>query len=136
MPSLESNLGTLLGVSRSFTPDVIVRLLQKGYFFDATAYSQIYSTIPFQFVSFIPLFFVVIGIVKVLKNREQTQFRFFIVLLVLGLVVSSGANPPFGWLFVWLFKSFAFLQAFRNPFEKFGLVYALGYSPIFAYGLV
>lgn len=135
-PSLESNLGTLLGVSRTFTLDVIVRLLQRGYFFDATAYSQIYSTIPFQLVSFIPLFFVIIGTFKLLRSREQIKFRFFVVLLILGLFVSLGANFPSEWLFVWLFKSFAFLQAFRNPFEKFGLVYVLGYSPIFAYGLV
>lgn len=130
------NVGSLLGVSRSFTPEVIIRLLQKGYFFDSTAYSQIYSTIFFQLISFIPVFFVIIGIVKILKNHLLIGFRFFVLLLVLGLLVSLGANPPFGWLFVWVFKSFTPLQAFRNPFEKFGLVYVLGYCPVFAYGVV
>lgn len=130
------NIGTLLGVSRAFPPDVIIRLLQKGYFFDATAYSQIYSTITFQLISFIPPIFVLIGLVKTLKNKGLKKNNFFVVLLVLGLVVSLGANPPFGWLFVWIFKHITPLQAFRNPFEKFGLVYILGYSPLFAYGLV
>ena len=130
------NLGTLLGVSRSFPPDVIIRLLQKGYFFDATAYSQIYSTITFQLISFIPLVFVLTGLVKTIKNPDLIKFRFFVVLLLLGLVVSLGANPPFGKIFVWVFENFPLLQAFRNPFEKFGLVYALGYSPLFAFGLL
>ncbi|MDD5415764.1 MAG: hypothetical protein PHE48_02020 [Candidatus Daviesbacteria bacterium] len=132
------NLGTLLGVSRAFPPDVIIRLLQKGYFFDASAYSQIYSTITFQLISFIPPFFVLIGLIKTIKNKNPNlmKFRFLAVLLVVGLVVSLGANPPFGKLFVWVFKNFIPLQAFRNPFEKFGLVFVLGYSPFFAYGLV
>lgn len=130
------NVGSLLGVSRSFTPDVIVRLLHKGYFFDSTAFSQIYSTILFQVISFIPLFFVVFGLFKILRNKEVIKFSFFILLLFIGLAVSLGANPPLGWLFVWFFKHITPLQAFRNPFEKFGLVYALGYSVIFAYGLI
>jgi len=133
---LEENLGTLLGVSRSFTLDVIVRLLQNGYFFDSTAYSQVYSTLPFQLISFIPLFFVLFGLVKIFRNPELEKFKFFVVLLALGLIISLGANPPFGWLFIWFFKHFTVLQAFRNPFEKFGLVYVLGYCPVFAYGLV
>jgi len=136
LTNTNENLGTLLGVSRSFPPDVIIRLLQKGYFFDATAYSQIYSTIIFQLISFIPPFFVLIGLIKTLKNPAFVKFRFFVALLALGLVVSLGANPPFGKLFVWVFENLAPLQAFRNPFEKFGLVYVLGYSPLFAYGLV
>ncbi len=135
-PHAEDNLGSLLGVSRNYPLEVIVRLLHKGYFFDFTAYSQIYSTIPFQLISLVPFLLVILGLIKILKNKEQVKLRFFVILLVLGCIISAGANPPFGWLFVWLFKSVFVLQAFRNPFEKFGLVYALGYSVIFAYGLV
>lgn len=131
----EHNLGTLLGVSKSYTPDIIIRLLHKGYFFDASAYSQIYSIFIFQLISFIPLIFLLIGLIKILRNKLLMSFRFFVVLLILGFLVSSGANPPFGWLFVWVFEHVTPLQAFRNPFEKFGLVYALGYCVIFAYGL-
>ncbi len=130
------NLGTLLGVSRSYPLDVIIRLLHKGYFFDATAYSEIYSATLFQLISVIPVFLLFLGIVKILKNSEVVNLKFFILLFCLGLIVSLGANPPFGKLFVWVFELIPQLQAFRNPFEKFGLVYALGYSPIFAYGLV
>lgn len=130
------NLGTLFGVSRNFTPDIIVRLLQRTYYYDATAFSPMYKSFFFQLISFIPLVFVLIGFIKVLRNRDVLNFKFLLILLIIGLAVSLGANPPFGWLLVWLFEHVSLLQSFRNPFEKFGLVYALGYSTIFAFGLV
>lgn len=132
----DQNLGTLLGVSKSYPLYVIARLLHKGYFFDASAYSPIYSTLIFQLISFIPLFFVGVGLIKTIRKKELMGLKFFVILLILGLVISLGANFPSGELFVWIFKHFNPLQVFRNPFEKFGLVYALGYSVIFAYGLV
>jgi len=131
----EENLGTLLGVSRNFTPDILIRLLQRTYFFDPSAFSPIYSSLVFQLISWLPVIFVLFGLVKVFKDR-LIKFRLFALLLVLGLIVSLGANFPFGWLFVEVFKKVVVLQAFRNPFEKFGLVLVLGYSPLFAYGLV
>jgi len=136
LEGFEENLGTLFGVSKNFTPSVIIRLLQKTYFFDSFAFSTIYSTFIFQLISFLIPTFLIIGLVAIFKIKEIRGFKFFILLFTLGLVVSLGANPPFGWLFVWIFKQFPLLQSFRNPYEKIGLVYALAYSPIFALGLV
>lgn len=130
------NLGTLLGVSKNFTPDIIIRLLQRTYYYDANAFSPIYKTFFFQLMSFIPVVFVLIGAIKILKNPGIYTFRFFLVLLLFGLIISLGANFPLGGIFVWIFERVDILQSFRNPFEKFGLVYALGYSAVFAFGLV
>lgn len=132
---LEENLGTLMGVSRNFTPDILIRLLQRTYFFDPSALSKVYSSLLFGFISWIPVVFLIYGLYKIVRLRLK-QFYFFIILLIFGLLVSLGANPPFGEVFVFVFKRFPVLQAFRNPFEKFGIVYVLGYSPLFAYGLV
>lgn len=131
----EENLGTLMGVSRNFTPDLLVRLLHRTYFFDPSALSPIYSSTLFQLISWIPVIFLLFGLYKIFKNR-LTNLKFAVIIFILGLIISLGANPPFGWLFVEIFKKVTVLQAFRNPFEKFGLVYALGYSAVFAYGLV
>ena len=132
----EENLGTLMGVSQHFTPDLIIRLLQQTYFFSENSYGKIYSSFIFQLISLIPLIIVTYGFISLVKNKEFKDYKFFLILLVLGLLVSLGANPPLGWLFVWVFKHITVLQAFRNPFEKFGLVYVLGYAAIFALGLV
>lgn len=133
--AVEENLGTLIGVSRNYTPDILIRLLQRTYFFDPSAFSTVYSSFAFALISMLAPVFLLIGLINVIRN-SNLGFKFFVVLLTLGLVVSLGANPPFGFVFVWLFKIFTPLQAFRNPFEKIGLVLILGYSPIFAYGLV
>ncbi|TSC87779.1 MAG: Uncharacterized protein G01um10147_465 [Microgenomates group bacterium Gr01-1014_7] len=132
----EGNLNSLIGVSRNFTLDLVARLLQRSYFSEVGYYGKIYVSIPFQLISLLLPFFVILGLIKAIKIDKLKQFRFFILLFVLGLFVSLGANPPFGWLFVWIFKNVSFLQPFRNPYEKFGLVYALGYAPLFALGIV
>lgn len=132
----EENLGTLLGVSRNFPPDMIIRLLQKTYFVDSgSSYGDIYLSFPFQLISWLPVVFLIIGLAKIRKVRELKNFWYFVLLLVIGLLVSLGSNPPLGGLFLLFFNNFPVLQAFRNPFEKFGLVYVLGYAPIFALGL-
>jgi len=132
----EANLNSLIGVSRSFTPDLVVRLLQRAYFSEIGYYGKIYVSLPFQLISLIIPFFAIWGLIKAIKVKKLKQFRFFVILFVLGLFVSLGANFPLGWLFVLIFKKITFLQPFRNPYEKFGLVYVLGYAPLFALGLV
>lgn len=133
--NLVENLGTLLGVSNNFPLDIIIRLLQKTYFFDPSAFSLIYSSLLFQVISWLLPTFLIIGLITIMRRFEFKELRLFIVLFGFGLVVSLGANLPFGPLFVWIFKQSPFLQSFRNPYEKFGLVYALAYSPIFAVGV-
>lgn len=131
----EENLGTLLGVSRNFTPEILIRLLQRTYFYDPSAFSKVFVSLPFQLISWLPFIFMAFGLFKIIKNRLW-EFKIFVFLLILGMIISLGANPPFGLIFANFFNHFPVLQAFRNPFEKFGLVYVLGYCPVFAYGLV
>lgn len=132
----DENLGSLVGVSRNFTPDILIRLLQRTYFYDAGFDPKVYSQLIFQLISYISPFFLLFGLFKIFKRRETKRLSFFLLIFIIGLLVSLGANPPFGKLFVYIFKHIPFLQAFRNPYEKFGLVYSLGYSVLFAFGLV
>lgn len=132
----DENIGTLLGVSRNFTPMVLIRLLQETYFFAPSAFNPIYSSVFFQLISFLFPIFLFIGIAIALVKQEFIKIRLFVILCLLGLIVSLGANPPLGWLFLWVFQHIPFLQSFRNPYEKYGIVYALGYAPLFSLGLV
>src|SRR5882724_152760 len=134
--NVEENIGTLLGVSRNYTPFVLSRLLQDTYFFAPSALSSLYFTLPFQAISLLLPLFLLIGLFAILKKKNLNTGIVFVVLLLIGYIVCSGANPPLGWLFVWIFNHVTFLQAFRNPYEKFGIVYALGYSPIFSLGVI
>jgi len=130
--NFQENIGTLLGVSPYFTMSYILRLTQKFYFFTAKSYGKIYSTFFFQAISWLVPITAVFSIAYL---RKIKILMFFLILFLLGLFVSLGSNPPLGYFFVLVFKRFSFLQAFRNPYEKFGLVLMLAYTPFFALGL-
>lgn len=130
------NLGTLLGVSSDFPFPIIIRLLQNFYFFSEHSYGPQYAILRFQLMSFIPVIFLLLGMVGSVIKRKNTGVIFFLSTFILGLIVCLGANPPLGGLFVWIFKHISFLQAFRNPYEKFGIVYMLGYSQLVGLGVV
>lgn len=126
------NLGTLLGVSRDYTLPSIIRLLHEGYFFRDAKYGDIYKSIPFQAISWLMPAMLLFSVKHLRENR---YLKFFGILFIVGLIVSLGANFPFGPIFTWFFTHVPPLQIFRNPFEKFGLILALGYSVLFAVGL-
>ena len=130
--SSRENIGTLLGLAPHMTFFAVIRLVQNGIFFLGKYYGEIYSTFYFQLIS---LFVPVISFFSLKYLKKNKELRYFAILFVVGLFVSMGANPPFGKIFVWFFKRFSFLQVFRNPYEKFGIVLMLAYAPFFAIGL-
>ena len=131
--NLEENLATLRGVSPHFSLSYILRLMQNFYFFGAKTYGDIYSSLIFLVISWLIPF---VAFFSIIAFRKTTAMVFFGTLFIISLFVCLGSNPPFGNIFVWFFTRFTPLQAFRNPYEKFGLVYMLAYTPFFALGLV
>lgn len=129
----KENLGTLLGVSPHFSISYVIRLMQKYQFHIAKTYGEIYSTAVFKIISWlIPI----IALFSISYFKKIKTLKFFLGLFFLGLFVVLGANKPFGKIFVWFFSNFPLFQAFRNPYEKFGLVFLLACTPFFALGLV
>lgn len=132
LDNTEYNLGSLRGVSRQSPLMLVIRLLHGGYIFGSQYYGPIYLNPLFSFISWItPLaLFLSLSTFKKLKI-----FKFFFVLLLLSLFVSLGSNFPLGWLFEWLFVNIPYMQALRNPYEKFGPVLLIAYIPFFTLGL-
>lgn len=56
-------------------------------------------------------------------------------LFFLSICLTKGINPPFGEVYGFLFQHLKFLQAFRNPFEKFSLLIPLFTAPLFCFSL-
>lgn len=131
----QENLGILIGVSQNYTPLVLIRLLQDTYFASPYALSPLYFTFIFRSISYLYPVFLFIGIWAILRKKEFHAMRVFLVIFLVGIIVSLGANPPFGDIFIWVFERFPFLQGFRNPYEKYGIVYAFAYAPLFAIGV-
>ena len=127
------NLSTLRALSPYFRIENIIRLLQDYYFFKDTVLKEFYSNYFLQIFSFIAPSLILLNTSKVVKSKE---LRFFLIILLLGLTFSLGSNYPSGRLFEFFFINVSFLQAFRNPYEKYGIVYMLGYVVVLSYSLL
>lgn len=129
----EENLGTVRGISKDYQLPSLLRLIHDGYFYRDQKYGASYTTPLFIILSWIiPI--VSVWSISVLKKTKI--FIFLVLFFLFSLFICLGANKPSGFLFVYIFKTFPIFQAFRNPFEKFGLVLTMAYSPFFAVGLV
>lgn len=127
------NMGTLLGVSKDYSLPSVIRLIHDGFFFRDPKYKEIYSSIPFQLISWlIPIS----ALFSIKYLKKSVNLKYFGIIFLVGIFVSLGANFPTGFIFTWLFTHIPPLQIFRNPFEKFGLVFILGYSALFAVGVM
>lgn len=115
-----NNLDSLIGMSRMYLrPIWVIRLLQGSIFLQSQVLSWL---IPAIAVLSLPLL------------KKAKEIWFWVALWIVGFSISIGANPPTGGIFVWLFTKFSFLQAFRNPYEKAGLLLMLPYAILFTVG--
>lgn len=133
----KANLESLAGVSQYFGTFDILLLRQKFYFIKSSPLSTqwywFYSNPLVLIVSIIILLICIFGIIK---SKGQKYWTYLISLLIVGWFICKGSNFPFGkTFFQFLFSSFPFTAALRNPYEKFGLVWLLPYSVFFALGL-
>ncbi len=127
----ENSLESLRAISSQYSFISLIRLYHPLHF-ESNLYFGIYKTYFFQSLSWIGLFIVVCS-VKYFRNKIVL---FYTGLLIIGILICSGSNQPFGGIFEWFFSNFSPLQVFRNPYEKFGLVYLLAYSALFGVGTV
>lgn len=129
----EENLGTVRGISKDYQLPSLLRLIHDGYFYRDQKYGASYATPLFIFLSWI---IPVISLWSILVLKKTKAFIFLLSFFLFSLFICSGANKPAGFLFVYIFKTFPAFQAFRNPFEKFGIVLTMAYAPFFATGVV
>lgn len=78
--------------------------------------------IPEYFI-FIPMF----AILGAITNFRRPLFKFFIVIAVLGIILTKQTAPPFPDLYLWLYNHFPGFNAFRES-SKFYILLGLGYS--------
>lgn len=123
------NLETLEGLKKYLVPEYVSRLLQGNYFFSGEM-KNFYSSNIVSFITYLSVFFVLISIYILRKDRS---FYFLILLTFLSFFISIGSNEPTRNLFIFVFENVKFFQAFRNPFEKFGAVYMISFVILLSY---
>lgn len=128
----DDNIASLKAISQHFPLSMVIRGINPTVLYTPDYWGKVYSNNVFEIISFIP-FFVIVTTFFV-KIRERIVW-FFGFLTLLTLFVMKGTNPPFGSFLIWLFEHFYVLNVFRNPYEKFGLLWPLCYSFLFGYGI-
>ncbi|OGM25382.1 hypothetical protein A2715_05030 [Candidatus Woesebacteria bacterium RIFCSPHIGHO2_01_FULL_39_32] len=63
-----------------------------------------------------------------INNRKRLSVVFSLGLLLIGFILAKGNSPPLGEVFDFFFQRFSFVQFFRNPFEKLGIIPTMGFS--------
>ncbi len=122
------NLSILDGVSKQYPLTSLIRLIHNGPFFEGKYYGDIYQSILFQLISWL------MPLIVIFAFRNKIKKGFFPWLFFISLFICLGANFPTGFIFRKTLVLIAPLQAFRNPFEKFGVIYLISYSVLFAIG--
>ena len=119
-PEESGSLGIMLYISQFSNPFYIIRLIRSDYGW------SIFSEAASFIIPALILYSIVVG-------RRVRGLWFMFLLSLLGLFLAKGAAPPFGEVFTWLFMEVPVLVAFRNTFEKFGLILPLAYAPLIGF---
>lgn len=111
----------------------VLRLINISFYTPtASFWASIYNS------PFLILFhFLLVGTILYACFSRITQKSVFILtsLLFLSIYLSKGINPPLGEVYGFLFQHVKFMQAFRNPFEKFSLMIPLFITPLFCFSI-
>jgi hypothetical protein len=127
----ENSLESLIAVSNQNPIQSVIRLYHTLHFETNPVYGNFYLN---PFIVLISWIMPIVALASIYYKRNKALI-FYGVLFLIGLFVSLGANPPLGKIFIYFFNHISPLQVFRNPYEKFGLVYLLSYSALFAFGI-
>lgn len=125
--SLINPLGSLIAISKRLPLLYIFRLIDNT---TINWYGVSYHPGWIEFL--IPLL-AVIAILSGIKRNKNVLF--FSLLLIIGLFLTKGLQPPGGFIYEWAFLYIPFFKAFRNPFGKFGLIVAFSYSFLVPLGI-
>ncbi|MBU0569808.1 hypothetical protein KKB40_03430, partial [Patescibacteria group bacterium] len=131
--STELNLSILMGVAQNLGLINVMRLIDLTPGFNQKLWGGIYSSLLFQIVSFVPL---IVVLTTLIKQGSLKLVRLLSIILLFSFFVANGASFPFGKIFIFFFKRIQFLQSFRNPFEKYGMVLSLTFSLLFGVGII
>ncbi len=125
-------IGTLKANSKDFSLDNVIRLIHRGFLYRGEAFGSIYETPFFLLLSWLIPVITIYGLIKLKGGQVKI---FFVSGLILLLFLVKGISPPFGEVFLWFFNKIAFLQVYRNPLEKIGMLLPIIYAPLFSFGL-
>lgn len=110
----------------------ILAFRHSSFYMDSKlAWFEIYNL---AFIKLLNLLISLVVLMGILLGRKRSGVVFLSLYSLVALFLIKGNNFPFGELISWLFINIPAYQLFRNPFEKFGFLLVLGFTPLFVYG--
>lgn len=60
--------------------------------------------------------------------RRKKEIGFFVLLAIIAIFLAKGINPPFGGIFLWLYKYIPGYGIYRYAYDKFSVLLAFSYG--------
>lgn len=95
----------------------------RGFYSFAKFYQQNFF---FVFLSLIP--FAIILFYLFLAKKKNSFWLYFLILFLFFAIFAAGIQPPFGFIYKWLYQHFPLFWLFRSPPTKFEGVLAFSYA--------
>lgn len=132
--SSAGNLDTFNALSTRLGQLKNLWLLKHGTFFSQTwdlpyGWPLFYDQVSSFFIEWGVILLVLFVALKFIKSKWVV---FLLTIFVIGIFAAKGGSAPLGELFGFLFERVSYIQFFRNPFEKLGLLLPLALSPLFS----
>ncbi|RJR24510.1 DUF3367 domain-containing protein [Candidatus Microgenomates bacterium] len=70
---------------------------------------------------------------SLLFRSENKKKYFFALLALTGIFLAKGANPPFGFIYNFLYDKVPLFSSFREPFAKFTLIHVFSFSVLLGF---
>ena len=127
--STNDNLGNLIYFSKEqggWWP--ILTLINKNFNANLAVKFYLYDNI-FYLLAVIPIIIIAWAMLsRRYLSTAREKYSYTVILVGLGFsLLLRALNPPTGFLFKIIFEKLTFFQVFRNPFEKFNLVFVTPY---------
>ncbi len=127
---------TLIGSRSSMNLISLIKLIifKTGsaiWLYKDPAWRFLYDTPYFVFLSISTLALVLLSLIT---NKKDKNILFFGLLLIVGFPLCIGLNPPFGFIYEFMFKNIPFSGAFRSP-NKFIPILLVSYTVLFSVGV-
>lgn len=135
--SSSGNFDTFLSLSGTLGQLKNLFLLKHGTFFSQSldmpySWPLFYDLVPSLIIEWGIMLAVLYVAIKHLKNKSIV---FLLSIFIIGMIGAKGSVPPFGEIFRFLFEKVTYIQFFRNPFEKLGLLLPLALSPLLGFSV-
>ena len=69
------------------------------------------------------------------KVGHKKEIFFFSFILIISIFLMKGLHPPLGQIYLFLFEKIPYFDIFRNPYNKFAILFVVSASVLFALSL-